>query len=239
MFADLVVALRDVDGVPILTSYTVDGETGPVTEYCVQPVSYELLPGMTEAKLVVNGADGRDVYRIPLMGELDELPVGEDEVEVCDPQPAYAMYVAEAELERLNLARQPDEVMERKLDELEAKLLVADEVTLDGAGRLTIDGVPVDAAPDHAAIYGSLMSTGTIPGLPASPAAVEGFDTWMLAATAIGTAAGKYVPLTIDSIEYYARIVGVPDIHEPDSAFPIEFLTTTDAHVIVDVVGHS
>jgi hypothetical protein len=37
VFADLVVALRDIDGVPILTSYTVDGETGPVTEHCVQP----------------------------------------------------------------------------------------------------------------------------------------------------------------------------------------------------------
>src|SRR5690606_9631750 len=105
VFSDLVVAWRDVDGVPLLTPYTVVGETGEVTEWCVQPVSSTPLPGMIESDLVVNGADGRDVYRIPLMGDLAELPVGEDEVEVCDPQPAYAMYVAEAELERLNLAR--------------------------------------------------------------------------------------------------------------------------------------
>ncbi len=49
-------------------------------------------------------------------------------MEVCDPQPAYAMYVMEAELERLNMARQPDEVKERKLNDVMIKLLTADEI---------------------------------------------------------------------------------------------------------------
>ncbi len=33
----------------------------------------------------------------------------------------------------------------------------------------------------------------------------------MLAAAAIGTAASKGVPITIDTVEYYNRIVGAPD----------------------------
>ena len=132
------------------------------------------------------------------------------EYSVCDPQPAYAMYVSEAELERLNLTRQPDAVKDRKLADVETRLLTADTITLDGAGRITTDGVPIDASPDQAAIYQSLMDTGAIPGL-ASPPQVGGFDRWMLAAAAIGTAASKGVPITVDTVEYYNRIVGAPD----------------------------
>ncbi len=37
-----------------------------------------------------------------------------------------------------------------------------------------------------------------------------GFDNWELAAAAIGTAAGKSVPVTVDTIQYYNRIAA-PD----------------------------
>ena len=225
-FSDLVIALRDVNGVPLLRSFTVDGEAGPTTEYCVQPVSVELLPGMAAADQVVNEADGRAVYPIPLMGELPIDPAAVDEVEVCDPQPAYASYVEEAELERLNLARQPDEVRDRKLSDVELKLASADVIALDGAGRITVDGAALDAAPEYAAIFASLMSTGTIPGIDSSPAQVEGFDAWMLAATAVGTASSKGVPLTIDAVEYYFRIVKVPANYLPSADWTLEFLGT-------------
>jgi hypothetical protein len=144
--------------------------------------------------------------------------------------------VAEVELERLNLARTNDEVLWKKLVEVRTRLTDAD-ITLDGAGRITADGVALDASPDYAAIYaayapeaaaleggpaeieklGGLMDTGSIPGLagypstPASIAQVPGaFDNWMLAAAAVGTAAGKSVPITIDTIEYYNR-TAAPD----------------------------
>lgn len=94
VYADLVVLWRDVDGVPLLAEFSVEGEDGTTTEYCVQPVSYEPLPGLGDEYRVVNGADGREVWRIPLLGQTG-IPPGslDEEVEVCDPDPAYAMYV--------------------------------------------------------------------------------------------------------------------------------------------------
>ncbi|MDP2290301.1 MAG: hypothetical protein Q8M22_03890, partial [Actinomycetota bacterium] len=211
VFADLIVVLRDANGVPLLRQFEVPSEVPGLTEevFCVQPISLTSIPAVAS---VENPADGRQVYLIPLMGDPGAPPPPEgEEVEVCDPQPAYAMYVHEAELERLNMARQPDEVKDRKLSDVMIKLLTADEITLDGAGRITVDGVPIDASPEHAAIYLSLMSSGTIPGLGVEPASVGSFDTWMLAAASVGTASGKETPITIDSVQYYNRIVGVAD----------------------------
>ena len=45
------------------------------------------------------------------------------------------MYVSEAALERLNLAKTDDAVLESKLAEMEVRLITADEIALDGAGR--------------------------------------------------------------------------------------------------------
>ena len=228
VFADLIVAWRDVDGVPKLTSFPVLGESGIVDEQCVQPISYAPLPGLSSDYTIINEVDGREAYRIPLLGETlaDGEAAIEGELEVCDPQPAYGMYVSEAELERLNMARQPDDVKNKKLEEVELRLLSADEITLDGAGRITTDGVAIDAAPDHAAIYGALMATGTIPGLPTSPAQVRSWDTLMLAAAAVGTASGKSVPLTVDSIQYYNRIVEVPANYRASPDWEMDFLQT-------------
>ncbi len=156
----------------------------------------------------------------------------------------------------MNLVRTSDEVLWRKLVEVGTRLAEADEITLDGAGRITTtkDGVTaaIDAAPEQAAVYaategavpapppegdgrpgggqpGGLMDTGTIPHWTAPPAVplvpptpdpqyplgnpafiqqgtpTDGFDNWMLAASAVGTAAGKSVPITIDTIAYYNR----------------------------------
>ncbi len=261
IYADLFVILRDEDGVPILseTFYEV-GEVDPVAVTCVQPISYEPIPSdpsdpdSPDLPSTPNlGLDGPQVYLVPLQGEasLDGGdPVAEDTA--CAPQTEFQSYASEVELERLNLVRTSDEVLWKKLAEVGTRLATADDITLDGAGRITTwtndpdTGVPVgaaiDASPDQAAIYaategtnpapppappdgptevgepGGLMDTGTIPhwiaGPPPTveyplenPAWIEqgsgGFDNWMLAAAAIGTASGKSVPVTIDTIEYY------------------------------------
>ena len=203
VFADLIVVLRDVNGVPILRDFEVPSDIDPsltVTEWCVQPVSSTPLAGVAG---VVNPVDGRTVYPIPLMGDPSAPPPPDgEEVEVCDAQPAYAMFVAEAELERLNMARQPDDVKARKLSDVELKLTTATEIGLDGAGRITVDGVAIDASPEHLAIYLSLLTTGSIPGLTVEPAAIGPFDTWMLAAASLGTAVGKETPIGIDAVQY-------------------------------------
>ena len=229
LYSDLVIALRDANGTPVLKKYDVPGtETTPAsTEYCVQPVSYAPIPGISPA---VNQTDRRDVYVVPLQGEwLDDEnpPVPLDEIGACDPQPQYAMFVKEVELERLNLTRTSDDVITRKLSDVQTKLRFAETIALEPTGRITWDGTPIDASPENAAIYQSLMKTGTIPGLPgnmAGPPASVGpvdkpessesnthFDTMELAAMAIGAAASKTTPINVDTIEYYNHAIGLAD----------------------------
>lgn len=236
IFADLVVNLRAEDGTPILTSFEVpaEGEEPATNEYCVQPISYTEI---TDIDSTTNPVDGREVWLVPLMGELDELP-GEAEVEVCDPQPDYATDVSEVELERLNLVRTSPDVIASKLAVVEARLAEALAITLDGAGRLTTDGVAIDAAPEHAAIYQEILRTGTIPGLaaytgdgvePGPPAQVGVLDAWQLAAVSMGSAAGKGVPLSIDAVQYYHRIIPFPaaDYMAP-AEWPMSFVQSAD-----------
>jgi hypothetical protein len=255
VYSDLFVALRDLNGVPILSETFY--EEGLVEVACIQPISYVAIPSdpsdpsSPHLPTTPNPADGRQVYLVPLQGEpsTPAEPVPADTA--CLPQVDFAMYAQEVELERLNLVRTSPEVLWKKLADVGTRLETADDITLDGAGRITtwfndpITGIPVgtaiDASPDQAAIYaateganpwpsepadgsadpgqpGGLMDTGTIPHWNVDgtvdyplldPARiVQGgrvFDNWMLAASAIGTAAGKSVPITIDTIQYYNR----------------------------------
>jgi hypothetical protein len=233
VYSDLVLALRATNGTPILKKYDVPAttESDATTEYCVQPVSYTAVPGTTET---TNPVNGQSVWVIPLQGEWlpgearedDPNALAPDELGACDPIPAYAGFVSEVELERLNLARTDEKVIAQKVADVQTKLQFADVITLESTGRLVWDGTPIDASPENAGIYQSLMKTGTIPGLhPSSmagppaqvgPAPADGssnsqFDTWELAAMAIGAAASKSVPINVDTIEYYNRVIGLPD----------------------------
>ena len=260
-YSDLVVLLRDTDGTPALKKYDVpevEEDTGlPVIDpdtglqvttptYCVQPVSFDPLPGVpaTPDPLV----DGGSVYLVPLQGEWiglpqEELPV--TELEVCDPQPAYGMFVNEVELERLNMARTADRVMDQKTGDVEEKLLAADVIDLDPAGRIRVDGKPIDAAPEHAAIYQSIMRLGILPGwnetagewtdvgpAPQGEGYNSQFDRWELAAAAVGTAASKGVPITIDTVEYYNQVIGFPDLDADKEPVPspwgLSFIKSAD-----------
>ena len=250
IYADLNVVLRATDGAPILKKYVVPAttETTSTTDYCVQPVSYQAIPGVAPS---VNPVDGRTVWAIPLQGAWiaappDPLPVAE--ISACDPQPQYAMFVSAVDLERLNLARTNEDVIASKLSDVQQKLEQGTSITLESTGRISIDGVPIDAAPENTAIYQSLMTTGTIPGLPASmagPPAVIGpaptspgsnsqFDAWELAAMAIGAAASKSTPITIDTVEYYNQIIGFPPATGASGTSPyvspwgVHFVASTD-----------
>ena len=215
------IALRAANGTPILKKYVVPETelTTASTEYCVQPVSYESFPGVTSRE---NPVDGRQVWVVPLQGEwIENETVPAEFTGACDPQPQYAMFVSEVELERLNLARTADEVIARKLADVALKLGFAEAIALEATGRISYDGSTIDASPENAAIYQSLMKSGTIPGLPedmAGPPAAIGpdgasnsqFDAWELAAMTIGAAASKSTPFTIDTVQYYNRIIGFP-----------------------------
>jgi hypothetical protein len=162
---------------------------------------------------------------MPMSGEI--VPFDVDETDVCSVQSAYTSYLVEAELERLNMSRRPGDTRDARLASVTDRLNAGTEFTLDGAGRLTIDGLTLDAGPDHAAMYWSLMTTGTVPGLGAAPAMVQGFDPWMLAAASLGTAAGKEIPIIVDTVQYYNRIIGLIQDHNPTPQWSLDFLETS------------
>ena len=118
VYADLNVVLRADNGTPILKKYVVPPSTETeqsTIEYCAQPVSYSPITGVAST---INPVDARTVWVVPLQGEWietppDPLPV--EEIEACDPQPQYAMFVSEVDLERLNMARTSDTVIAQKL----------------------------------------------------------------------------------------------------------------------------
>ena len=170
VYSDLFVALRDEDGVPILSDTFWEGVAPDVVRVtCIQPISYEFVDGATET---TNPADGRTVWLIPLVGEgsTESTPVAEDTA--CGPQPGFT--AEEVDLERLNLVRTSDEVLWKKLSEVGARLAAAGEITLDGAGRITTDGVAIDASPDNAAIYSAIEGDAPAPAPPADGRPVTG-----------------------------------------------------------------
>ncbi len=238
VYSDLVLALRDPAGAPILKKYTVPetAETAAAIEYCVQPVSYVAIPGVPST---TNPVDGRTVWVVPLQGAwIQDDTVPADFTGACDTQPLYGMFVKEAELERLNLARTAEAVINQKIADVELKLRFADAIALESTGRILFDDRTIDAAPENAGIYQSLMKSGTIPGLLTTPTTMTGppaeigpvtadatsnsrFDAWELAAMDIGAAASKSVPLSIDAVEYYNRIIGFPPAADPAATPPV------------------
>lgn len=207
IYSDLVLAYRDVTGLPIMAHF----DTAEGTEYCVQPVSYTAIDGLTP---VTNPVNGEDVWLIPLMG--GTVTVAEEdteEVEVCDPQVDYAGYVQEVDLERLNLGRSPSKVLDSQLEEVQAMLTLGD-LTLEPSGRWIAGGVTIDSPLMNLAIFRELMLDGYIldaNGLVVSlPQPITGYDFAHHAAVAVAMAGGKEVPVGIDAVVYFNRVLNVP-----------------------------
>jgi hypothetical protein len=207
VYSDLVVAYRDARGLPIMAEFdTLEG-----SEFCVQPVSYVEIPGLES---VINPVNGGEVWLVPLVGADDTITVAEEEeVEVCDPQVAYAGYVQEVELERLNQGRSPSKVVERQLGEVQV-MLAQGELTLEPSGRWVAGGVTIDSPLMNTAIYLELMLNGEIydanGNLVTLPAPIFGYDFVHHAAVALAMAGGKEVPIGVDTIAYHNRVLDIP-----------------------------
>jgi hypothetical protein len=182
LFGDMVVILRDANGVPVLTA---DGLV-QVIAY-VYDASGNLVP--------LKDASGNLVV-IPYNAEGDLLPT------VTVGGVTYDVYGAEVDLGRLSVARAPEKVLQHSLDEALAKLTTADAVIgLDAAGRLTVNGVAIDSPLENLALYDKYMTTGSIPGvtLPANfnPAAL------------LAAAADKTGSISVDTVVYMNSILGI------------------------------
>jgi hypothetical protein len=127
----------------------------------------------------------------------------------------------EVELSRLNAGRSPDQVLDRRAEEVVAMLNSATAITTDAAGRLvlTVDGVAktIDSPLENMALYVALMTSGTIPGVTSLPGTefdhlVDGVRTsadLTTAASLLAGAADKFAPVSLDAVAYINAILGI------------------------------
>lgn len=230
LYSDLVVAYRDVRGLPIMAQFG--------TEFCVQPVSPGVIDGLVQ---VPNPVDGSTVSLIPLMGELAVLPdAEEEEVGVCDPQPAYLALVTEVELERLNQGRSPSQVVDKQYDEVQAMITGA-ILDLEASGRLRADGVAIDSPLMNTAIYMHLMLDGSLTDtsgadvtLPTPAIVGYSYDALHHAAVALAMAAGKEVPISADTFVYHNRVLDIPARTTEWNTVPGHTACDLDGYTVAD-----
>ena len=182
LFGDMVVLLRDANGVPILTA---DG-LPQVIAYIYDP-SGNLVP--------LKDASGNLVV-IPYTAE------GELSTTVTVGGTTYDVYSAEVDLGRLSVGRSPTKVLQHSLDEALAKLTATGAViTLDASGRLLVNGTAIDSPLENLALYLDYMKDGSISGvtLPA------GFNP----AALFAAAADKTSTIIVDTVVYMNSILGI------------------------------
>ena len=197
LFGDMVVLLRDVNGVPILTA---DG--------LVQVIAYYYPDGSTTL-VPLKDASGNLVV-IPYNAEGDLLPT------VTVGGVTYDVYGAEVELGRLSVGRAPTKVLDHSLKEALTKLTSATTITLDSTGRLVVDGVTIDSPLENLALYLDYMKDGSIAGVTLP----VGFNP----ASLFAAAADKTGTITVDTVVYMNSILGInnlaadPDVYYDFSA---------------------
>ncbi|KHQ54287.1 hypothetical protein OA50_00879 [Mameliella alba] len=145
----------------------------------------------------------------------------------------------EVELGRLNVGRAPDKVLDTRAAEVIEVLSSATAITTDAAGRLvlTLDGVEktIDSPLENLAIYVSLLTTGSIPGLTPDDLVGTEFDFLVdgtfttadieAAAAFLAAATDKTGAFTSDEIAYIDAFLGIN--------------TTTSGDVTYSVIDYS
>lgn len=208
LYGDQYVLLRDMDP----TDGGGDGQ--PVLDANGQPI--------------LIGSDGTTTF--PIYFEAD----AEGDFEI---PPDMVPYVQEVELERANVARAPDHVTEKALDEALSKIAVAETVATDMAGRLVLDGVTIDSPLENLALYHYLMTAGGKSGWP------DVVDHWPDALKALagadltdpdwdpssllGAAFSKALPVTLDAVIAENTVLGVNEVSQVNGVTTIAYFDFT------------
>jgi hypothetical protein len=216
LFGDMVVLLRDANGVPILNS------TGLVQVIAfIYDSSGNLIP--------LTNPDGSLVV-IPYNAEGDLL------TQVTIGTTTYDVYPAEVDLGRLSVGRSPTKVLDHALAEALAKLTAPSAViTLDATGRLVVNGVTIDSPLENLALYDAYMSGTLTVALPA------GFNP----ASLLAAAADKTGTITVDTVVYMNSILGLnnlaadPDVYYNFSTYNYDRYTTWSSVVVTVLVETS
>ena len=205
-----------------------------------EPVKVNFDEVVHDAGTVTNG-DGSTVWLVPLwagvvdaaeagdLWSVDEDPVQVNAVDLellgfepCDVVAEYTAFVEEVPMSRLNLGRAPLRVLHQQYAEVTAMLSGAD-IGFDAAGRLTANSVAIDSSPMNQSIFYELLMYGMLEpkdkkGVPTGASQFylgTDFDALEIAAMALGVAADKTTPISIDTVAYLNRIYGITDFGPP------------------------
>jgi hypothetical protein len=204
-FGDLIILLRDANGVPIPSDATLveDPETGELVDggLCWQPIAFNVSDAaLCPAECVI---------------ATDPATVSVDQYN-CAVATGCSGCTQEVEFGRINEARSPAEVFASQLEDVVVSLATADCRTLDPAGRIvasnvddtTLDNLAktIDSPLQNLAIYRELMLTGTIAA--PLPEGAEIFDT---AARGLGAASDKSGGVNVDLVAYLNQVMGLDD----------------------------
>lgn len=231
LYGDQIVLLRDLDP-------TDDGGNGEPMLDSVNPEPQPVAVGYDPAgELRPDDADGYFPIYAEMIAEGDyEFPA------------ALLPFVQEVELERANVARAPAKVMEKALDEAVGKLLDADVVQTDTAGRLTYstDGgttfLTIDSPLENLALYQALLTAGSEGSWTSAQegwsavniggqivdlsflATLEGFDVTSL----LGAAWAKEGQITLDALLYENTTLGINVVDTSGGAPVVDYFNFTD-----------
>ncbi len=174
-YGDLIVCLRDVDGIPDYLEITGEHDL----EYFPYPIKFDLLSELP----VIENSGNTDYKDIDGDGNiLDDYPTFELDELLGDVIPEDGFFVKEADFGRLSLVRAPQSVLDAALDEAIVGLTQTGitKITTDASGRLVaiigaedwlvnydeIDGneeyddKTIDSPVENMAIYQELMNRG-------------------------------------------------------------------------------
>lgn len=164
-------------------------------------------------QIILIGTNGEPIYFVANTDGDYEIP------------PESLPFAQTVELERANVARAPDKVMEQSLASALGKINAATDIVTDAAGRIVCDGVTIDSPLENLALYKYLMTavgendkdggdswTEVIAHWPSELISLMGADSsnpdWS-PASLLGAAFSKEAPISLDAVLYENTVLGI------------------------------
>lgn len=169
-----------------------------------------------------------------LVGSNGSLIYFEQNVDGDYEIPAASLpYVQEVELERANVARAPDKVMDKSLAAALEKIEAAAVIDTDPAGRIVCDGTTIDSPLENLALYKYLMTAG---GESSWPDVVEFWPEEFQAlagpnlldpawdpSSLLGAAFSKSLPVSLDAVLYENTTLGVNEVTQVGGQIAVDY----------------